>query len=155
MKKLFPGALAICAVGLSGCTTGGFFCKADHEDPKIAALMQSNCSGDRHAALQLGFLFEGRGDLQQAAHYYGIAATPSAGQTYIYVPPAGDVAGYVMPVDTGPRTPGSAEAQYRLAVMYRDGSGVEQNARKARKLFRQAAEQGHAGAQAALDAAPG
>jgi len=148
--KLVPLAAAICLSVLSGCTTGGLFCKNSHDDPQIAALMDKTCSGDRGAAMQLGFLFEAREEFEQAAHYYGVAATPSSGQTYVYVPPAGDVAGYVMPVDTGPRTPGNAEAQYRLALMYREGKGVKQSDRKAASLLRQAAEQGHSSAQSIL-----
>ncbi|SDD89732.1 tetratricopeptide repeat protein [Kordiimonas lacus] len=135
---------------LPGCVGNSFFCKAEHEDPKVASLMRDSCQGNRGASMQLGLWFEGEEDYERAARYYRAAATPDIGQTYIYVPPAGDVGGYVMPIDTGPHTPGNAEAQYRLGLMYRDGRGVKQSASKARSYFRQAAEQGHADAKAIL-----
>lgn len=135
---------------LAGCTGSGLFCKADHDDPKIASLMRDSCAGNRTASMQLGLWFEGRKDYQAAARYFRAAATPNTGQTYIWVPPAGDVGGYVMPIDTGPSVPGNAEAQYRLGLMYRDGRGVKKSASKARSYFRQAAEQGHTDAKALL-----
>jgi len=137
---------------LPGCVGSGLFCKASHDDLEVASLMRDSCQGDRHASMQLGLWFEGHEDYEAAARYYRAAAAPDIGQTYIWVPPAGDVGGYVMPVDTGPRTPGNAEAQYRLGLMYRDGRGVKQSNAKARNYFRQAAEQGHADAKALLEA---
>ncbi|MFC4349130.1 tetratricopeptide repeat protein [Kordiimonas lipolytica] len=137
---------------LSGCAGSGFFCKADHDDPKVASLMRDSCAGNRGASMQLGLWFEGHDDYEMAVRYYRVAATPDIGQTFIWVPPAGDVGGYVMPISTGPGTPGNAEAQYRLGLMYRDGRGVKQSVAKARSYFQQAAEQGHADAKAILAA---
>ena len=45
---------------------------------------------------------------------------------------------------------GHAIAQYNLGIFYRDGMGVEQNLAEALRRFRQAAEQGDAGAQGAI-----
>lgn len=142
-------------ITISGCATGSLFCNSEHEDQQVAALMRETCAGDRGAAMQLGLWFESREDYAQAIKYYRVAAAPHSGQTYIYVPAAGKVAGYVMPVDTGPRFPGNAEAQFRLGMLYFDGRGVDQNSKKAQSYFRQAAEQGHADARAWLSAHAG
>ena len=45
---------------------------------------------------------------------------------------------------------GDAVAQYKLGVMYYDGSGVLQDYAEAVKWYREAAEQGHAIAQNSL-----
>jgi len=45
---------------------------------------------------------------------------------------------------------GDAEAQYRLAAMYMQGEGGDQNARHAARWYKLAAKKGHAGAQAQL-----
>lgn len=143
-RLAFCVAMLLALVSCAG--VGGPFCKSSHDDPKVAALMKDTCEGDRGAAMQLGLWFESRAEYEMALRYYRAAAASSSGQTYIYVPPAGDVAGYVMPVDTGPRLPGNAEAQYRLGLMYRNGQGVEASEKRAMVYFRQAAEQGHADA---------
>ncbi|NVJ99203.1 MAG: SEL1-like repeat protein [Alphaproteobacteria bacterium] len=149
-KILLQILAGVGALSLQGCATGGVFCSANHENPRVEAQMRDVCEGDRNAAMQLGLWFESQEEYEEAVRYYQVAASAHAGQTYIYVPPAGDVAGYVMPVDTGPRVPGNAEAQYRLGLMYRDGRGVRQNEKKARSYFARAAEQGHADAEAIL-----
>jgi len=46
--------------------------------------------------------------------------------------------------------PEAADEQYQLANLYRDGIGVEENARKAAEYYRRAAEQGHADAMCEL-----
>ena len=144
--------LGLMALTLQGCAgVGGAFCNSNHPEPRVAALMRDSCEGDRAAALQLGLWFEGHDDLAGAAHYFEIASTPSSGMNYVYVPPAGDVPGFTMPVDAGYRHPGMAEAQYRLGLMYLEGRGVAQNTKKARNYFQQAAEQDHLGAKEALE----
>jgi TPR repeat protein len=45
---------------------------------------------------------------------------------------------------------GNAEAQFSLAVCYRDGNGIPLNYKEAARWFRMAAEQGHAEAQYSL-----
>ena len=130
------------------------FCKSDHADPEIASLMQSSCEGNHRSSLSLGLRYEkGQGvplDPARARQYYKRAATPRSGTTYIYVPAAGKVAGYTMPINTGPDLPGLAEAQYRLALMYQRGLGGKRNQRKARKWLERAARQGHPAASAML-----
>ncbi len=140
---------------VTGCTsTGSIFCDSEHPEPKIANLMKESCAGNRLAALQLGLWFEGHEQYPEAAHYFEIASTPSSGRNYLYVPPAGDVPGFTMPVDSGMHQDGLAEAQFRLGLLYLHGQGVGQNAKKAGKYFKLAAEQGHSGAVKALSQIP-
>ncbi|MFZ5774307.1 MAG: eIF2A-related protein [Thermodesulfobacteriota bacterium] len=47
---------------------------------------------------------------------------------------------------------GNAEGQYRLAMLYARGEGVEKNAEESRRLMALAAEQGHPGARSDRDA---
>ena len=112
--------------------------------------MKESCQGNRLASMQLGLWFEGHEQYSEAARYFNVAATPSSGQSYIYVPPAGSVAGFTMPVDSGPYQAGLPEAQYRLGLLYLQGRGVKQSDKKARKYFTRAAAQGHHAAQQAL-----
>jgi len=144
----FGGFLSACA------GPGGLFCKAEHDEPAVARMMERSCGGERGASLQLGILFESRGDYEAAIKYYRAAAAITSGQSAIYVPPAGDVAGYVMPFDAGPREPGSAEAQFRLGLFYYEGKGVKQNTSKARRYFLLAEAQGHPGAKLWLSENP-
>lgn len=147
-----PVVLAFAAMLLSGCAgLNETFCKSDHPDAEVASLMRESCQGNRLASMQLGLWFEGHEDYAEAAHYFGVAATPSSGRNYVYVPPAGDVPGFTMPVDGGMRHDGFAEAQYRLALLYLSGQGVEKNEKKARKYLVRAAEQGHEAAASTLE----
>lgn len=129
------------SVALSGCVTtkpcpmGGFdalTCQAER--------------GDKSAQLRLGIAYEtGDGvplDLAHAAGLYRAAAAPVSGATFIYSPPVGKAPGQVIPIRTGADQPGLAEAQYRLAQMYRDGRGVRKDLARAERLFAQAAAQG-------------
>ncbi|MCJ9428508.1 tetratricopeptide repeat protein [Kordiimonas marina] len=149
-------ALAFCvALMLSGCANlGGLVCSTRSDGSQIADLKADSCRGNRQSAFALGWAYEtGKGvekDEKLAVRYYKQAAAASSGQTYIYVPPAGDVAGYTMPVNSGPASPGLAEAQYRLGLMYRDGRGARVNLSRARKYLGMAAKQGHPDAAKAL-----
>lgn len=144
-------ALMFGASLISGCTgLGGAFCDSDHPDPRVAAMMRDSCEGNRLASMQLGLWHEGNGDYTEAAKYLEIASTPSSGRNYVYVPPAGDVPGFTMPVDGGGRHDGLPEAQYRLGMLYKTGQGVPQSTKKARKYFKLAAEQGHSAAKLEL-----
>jgi len=146
-----PVVLAFAALLLSGCAgLNEAFCKSDHPDAKVASLMRESCQGNRLASMQLGLWFEGQADYAQAARYFEIAATPSSGRNYTYVPPAGDVPGFTLPVDGGMRHDGFAEAQYRLALLYLTGQGVEKSEKRARKYLVRAAEQGHEAAASEL-----
>jgi TPR repeat protein len=105
--------------------------------------------GDKDAQLQLGIAYEtGDGmpiDYARAARLYRDAAAPVSGTTFIYSPPVGKAPGQVIPIRTGADQPGRAEAQYRLARLYRDGRGVRQDLARAERLFAQAAAQGFTG----------
>ena len=54
--------------------------------------------------------------------------------------------------DTHDNTADSAKTQYNLAIMYKEGCGINQDKYEAIRLFRLAAKQGHVKAQVALDA---
>ncbi|WP_020400919.1 tetratricopeptide repeat protein [Kordiimonas gwangyangensis] len=155
IRAVLKVAVVAAFLPLTACTgLGDTFCSSKHPDARVSALMKQSCNGDRLAALQLGLWFEGQEEYTSAAHYYEIAATPSSGRNYTYVPPAGDVPGFTMPVDGGMRHDGLSEAKYRLAVLYLSGRGVEKNEKKARKYLKQAAEQGHDSAKEALKDLP-
>ncbi|TNE65489.1 MAG: hypothetical protein EP335_05525 [Alphaproteobacteria bacterium] len=159
MKAIRSFLAAATCLALAGCAgSGGLLCSVKSDGSTLSDLKAESCKGDESASFALGMAYEnGMGtdvDLKAAAHYYKKAATPSSGQTYIYVPPAGHVDGYSMPVTTGPATAGNAEAQYRLGLMYRDGRGVERDLKAARKYLEMAAARQHAGATEALKDLP-
>ena len=119
-------------------------------DPETVATLPDNlavtfvqsCKGDKAASLQLGTYYTLKatetGDdslFKKAAVYYAHAATYDSGQTYIYVPGAGNVAGYTMPVNTGTASHGLPEAKFMLGRSYILGQGVEKNEAKGRKLI--------------------
>lgn len=136
------------AVMLSGCASiGGIFCKAKHDEPAVARMMERSCAGERGASLQLGILFESRQDYRSALKYFRAAAAPTQANAATHVPHARDVTGYVMPFDASQPLPGSAEAMYRLGLLYLEGRGVKKDVAKARRYFAQASEGGHLGAK--------
>ena len=133
---------------LSACAgIGGMFCKAKHDEPAVARMMERSCAGERGASLQLGILFESRQDYRTAIKYFRAAAAPTQGQSAANVPHAKDVTGYVMPFDASPVQLGNAEAQYRLALIYLEGRGVKKDTVKARRYFTEASEGGHLAAK--------
>ena len=155
--------LGLALMGLSGC---GLFregsiaaaCNLRVDDPAVKQSARGACRGNGEAALALAMAYE-RGDKVAAepafaAKIYRKLAKGrfQDGTTYIYVPGAGKVQGYVMPITTGPSyfVPGSPVAQYRLGLMYLEGRGVEKDAAKARELLQQAAGQGHREARARM-----
>lgn len=150
--------LFVICVALLGCSTlvgVGRDCNRNELPDHMQVTLDNSCGGNQQASLQIGQYYEelavSKGDEQhykKAADYYALAAASSSGQTYIYVPGAGKVAGYTMPVTTGPRTYGLAEAQYRLGLLYRDGLGVRKTIKKACKLFETAASRKHMEASA-------
>lgn len=129
---------------LQGCTSLagiGHKCRQHQVPGNLQATLHDACSGNQHASLAIGQHFENLAesgstvsDYSAAAYFYELASASSSGQTYIYVPGAGNVAGYTMPVTTGPRTTGLPEARQRLARLYYEGLGVRQNRNKACKL---------------------
>ena len=79
-------------------------------------------AGVKAAQLELGIRFEeGRGverDLGKARALYRLAASTSGGQIWIYSPPVGNgSSGRVIPVNTGPKQVGLAEAKRRLEAV--------------------------------------
>lgn len=137
--------LAALAIGLSVALGG---CVTTSQCP-VGGLDALTCQagrGDKSAQLQLGIAYEtGEGvplDPARAARFYRVAAAPVAGTTFIYSPPVGNAPGQVIPIRTGIDQPGLAEAQYRLAQLYRDGRGVRKDPARSERLFAQAAAQG-------------
>ncbi len=90
-------------------------------------------------------------DFKKAAKWYKAAGSARSGNTYVYsAPVGGEKYGRVIPVQTGSSSPGDAEAQYQLGLLYLAGKGVQKSDRKARKWLARAAAQGHAAATARL-----
>lgn len=133
---------------LSGCSSmggAGDDCQRLDVPERLQQTLQASCQGDQQASLALGKYYEAKAreiadqeSYRAAVDFYQRAAASSSGQTFIYIPAAGDVPGYTMPVTTGPRTFGLAQAKYRLAILYYQGNGVRKNITKACNLFRQA-----------------
>lgn len=88
-------------------------------DPELQSLAMHAQAGDKQAQLELGIIYEeGRGvgrNINRAKALYRQAAKTSGGVTYVYSPPVGQARGQVIPVQTGVRAPGLAEAGARLA----------------------------------------
>lgn len=150
MTRLVP--LLLVAQLLQGCVavTG---CQGAAGE--IEALQCAAASGDRQAMVELGKRFEaGTGvatDAAQAARFYRRAAQPSSGTTFVYSPAVGrETMGQVIPVRTGPDSPGLPEAQYRLALLYLRGEGVKQSTEEAIRLLELAAAAGYQAAHAML-----
>ena len=141
--KIWCGLLGLYM--LAGCSTigGGPGCNPDPDvPPRIASAQKASCSGNRSASLTVGDHYfteaERTGNdklYKRAARFYERAAETRSGQTFIYVPGAGKVPGYTMPVTTGPTTFGLPEARAKLAQIYFRGLGVNQNAERACKLL--------------------
>lgn len=137
---------------LSGCSAMlgiGSDCQSLEVPAQMQQTLQASCQGDQQASLALGEYYEELAhqksdhDLYKtAAGFYQRAAAASSGQTFIYIPAAGDVPGYTMPFTTGPRTLGLAQAKYRLAILYQQGKGVRKNIVKACSLLQEARSAG-------------
>ena len=138
---------------LTGCGRVGqntLACYIQPADVDMARTARKACSGNAGAYLKLAEAFEnGDGiarDEQLALELYRAFSMPTTKptNTYIYVPGAGKVAGYTMPIKTGAQTlPGNAEAQYRLAMMLGEGRGQVRDVNMAFHYLRLAAAQGH------------
>lgn len=131
-------------MALAGCgTIGAPGCTADKSAPPfIASAQKASCSGNRNASMTVADYYfaeaEHTGDdkhYKTAVRFYERAAETRSGQTSIYVPGAGDVPGYTMPVTTGPTSYGLPEARAKLALIYYRGLGVKQDTDKACKLL--------------------
>ncbi len=140
-------------VSLSGCARVGqnsLACTIKPADTDLAKTARRACGGNTRAYLRLAEAYEHgtrvARDEQLAIELYRTVSIPTTmpSNTYIYVPRAGKVAGYTMPVQTGMRTlPGNAEAQYRLAMMLGEGRGQVRDVTLALYYLRTAAAQGH------------
>jgi hypothetical protein len=113
--------------------------------------------GIQAAELELGRRYEmGTGvaqDLAWAASLYDKAARAVPKQTAIYSPPVKlGGSGQVMFLSNANARPGSAEAKYRLGLMYIEGRGVKMDMRHGQNLLKEAAAQGHKEAQQAVAA---
>ncbi len=88
----------------------------------LQSLARRAQAGDKQAQLELGIRFEeGRGverDLKKAKKLYGKAASDSGGTIWVYSPPVGNgTSGRVIPVNTGAKQSGLAEAKRRLEAL--------------------------------------
>jgi len=91
----------------------------DYTAMPLSTLASKAQGGDKQAQLELGIRFEeGNGvarDMDNARKLYAKAAADSGGTIWIYSPPVGNgTSGRVIPVDTGPKRTGLAEAKRRL-----------------------------------------
>ena len=100
----------------------GVSLKPGGTDPAVQALAARASSGDKQAQLDLGIRFEeGAGvarDLAAAKKLYRQAASDSGGTMWVYTPPVGNgTSGRVVPVQSGIKQYGLAEAQRRLGAL--------------------------------------
>ncbi len=99
----------------------GIDLRAGAANAEVQALAQQARSGSKDAQLALGIAYEeGKGvrvDPKRARKLYRMAAKPSGGTIYVYVPATKKGGkGYVTPVNLGPKVEGLAEAQQRLVA---------------------------------------
>lgn len=118
-----PLPILAAALSLSACSAPssymGVSLTPGAAEPHIQSLARHAQAGDKHAQLALGIAYEeGKGvaaDLKRAHKLYRAAATASGGTIYVYIPATRKGGkGGVMPVNTGPRVEGLAEARERL-----------------------------------------
>ena len=93
--------------------------KRSYADMPLTALASKAQGGSKQAQLELGIRFEeGRGverDVSKARKLYESAASDSGGTIWVYSPPVGNgTSGRTIPVNTGPKRSGLAEAKRRL-----------------------------------------
>ena len=146
-------ALAAVLVSLSGCARTGqsaLACRIQPVDIDLTKIARRACGGNSNAYLKLAEAYENgtlvARDEQLAIELYRAVSMPTTTptNTYIYVPGAGKVAGYTMPIQTGMQTlRGNAEAQYRLAMMLGEGRGQVRDVAMAIYYLRLASVQGH------------
>jgi TPR repeat protein len=119
---------------------------AAYRDKSLADLQSLAAGGDLAAARVVGERYEhGDGvelDVSQAAKWYRSAALLPPQPHIIIVPAVGRNPSYVIPVSTGPSTPGDALALERLAALYRAGHGVPRDVAGAERLASCARERG-------------
>lgn len=148
--------LALPAALVTGCAGyAGKDCWSIPAASPVTGLMEDACDGDKAAQLRLAEAYEtGEGiemNPSRALAWYHRAALTEGGQTHVYLPPVGGAShGVVLPIQTGDAKLGSAEAQYRLGLIYRDGRGAKKNIWRAKYWLKKAAKSGHELAAEAL-----
>lgn len=93
--------------------------RRSYADMPLTALASEAQRGSKQAQLELGIRFEeGKGverDLDKARKLYAQAASDSGGTIWVYSPAVGNgTKGRTIPVNTGPKRSGLAEAKRRL-----------------------------------------
>jgi len=125
-------ALSACAAPTSYMGIDFASASAGVEQAEIGSLARRAQAGDKQAQLELGIRFEERWraavrgtdgkpsrgverDLNKARKLYAKAASNSGGTIWVYSPPVGNgTKGRTIPVNTGPKQVGLAEAKRRL-----------------------------------------
>lgn len=129
-----------------------------NDSSRVQHLQCQADEGVQAAQLELGVRYEtGAGVTRneaRAASLYEKAAAAVPSQTAIYSPPVRlGGAGRVIFLNNPNARTGSAEAMYRLALMYASGAGVAVDAKRSLELLKRAASLGHIDAQNALETA--
>lgn len=129
-----------------------------NDSSRVPHLQCQADEGVQAAQLELGIRYEtGAGVTRneaRAASLYEKAAAAVPSQTAIYSPPVRlGGAGRIIFLNNPNARTGSAEAMYRLALMYASGAGVAVDAKRSLELMKSAASLGHKDAQNALGTA--
>ena len=145
---MFTRRRAALAVALTFLFFTGMQATFADDPPASRALSRQAEQGDAGAQFQMGVMYrDGRGlpeDLAQAKVWFRKAADQGNAE-------AEDQLGYLTPLDNMAEAAvwflraaehGNADAQYRIAVFYEHGHGVEPDSAKAIMWYRRAAEQG-------------
>lgn len=153
IRRALPVLLAALVTGCAGYA--GKDCWSIPAASPVTGLMEDACDGDKAAQLRLAEAYEAGEGIEmspsRALAWYHRAALTEGGQTHVYLPPVGGAGhGVVLPVETGDAKLGSAEAQYRLGLIYRDGRGAGKNTWRAKYWLKKAAKSGHELAAEAL-----
>lgn len=126
------------ALLLSGCATQkeymGIAFTPGTNSSEVQNLARRAQRGDKQAQLELGIRYEEANglpqDVKRARKLYRMAATPSGGTIYVYVPATTTSGkGYVTPVNMGPQMEGLEEAKMRLMNVSNSKSLLERNGR--------------------------
>lgn len=115
-------AAALMTGGCAGDRYMGVSLKPGGADPTVQALAARAQAGDKQAQLDLGIRFEeGAGvarNLTAAKKLYRQAASDSGGTIWVYTPPVGNgTSGRVVPVKSGAKQYGLADARRRLKAL--------------------------------------
>ena len=126
LRKSGLTALACAAFALAACAAPssymGISLNSTATDAAIRQQALRAMSGDKQAQLDLGIRFEEglgvRRDLRKAKKLYLKAASDSGGTIWVYSPPVGNgTSGRVIPLQSGIKVSGLAEANRRLRAI--------------------------------------